>query len=144
MSLETYITLQEASQRYNLDPELLTTWLTRGRLQGGRLNGTFVLLEDDARRMAERATKKQLREKVRHLEGVPIGIREASRKYSLNSGTISRWAKLGYVRVLTSGVRGQKTLVDESDVAYANELVRMQQSGQGKEVFTAEFIPDWF
>jgi len=145
MTVETYITLQEATQKYNLHAQLLTRFIADGKIRGGKLNGTFVLSEKDARQVAkQQATKEDLRSKVVHLEGRPIGVREASRKYSLNSGTISRWAKLGYIRVLSSGTRGQKTLVDESDVAYAKELTKVQQTGQGKDVFTPEFAPDWF
>ncbi|MGD8792454.1 MAG: hypothetical protein PVF47_07870, partial [Anaerolineae bacterium] len=76
MSSETYITLQEAAQRYKLEPELLTRYLSDGRIQGGRFNGTFVLSAKDARRLAkQQATKQKLRKKVAHLEGRPIGVR---------------------------------------------------------------------
>ena len=83
MSLETYITLQEASQQYNLDLQQLTHAVNDGRIRGGRFNGTFVLLERDAKRMAkQQATREELRAKVAHLEGKSIGVREAARKYN--------------------------------------------------------------
>lgn len=146
MGLETYITLQEAEQRFSLDATLLTSMIDRGRIRGGKLNGTFVLLEDDARQMAEqKATKEQMRKKVAHLEGRPIGMREAARKYSLNNASISNWVRAGYIRVISQGAgRGHKSLVDESDVAYAKELVLSQNAGQGSRVFTSDFSPDWF
>jgi hypothetical protein len=146
MSLEAYITLQEAVRRYKLDPELLTRYINNGKIQGGRFNGTFVLSAKDVRRVAkQQATKEHMRSKVAHLEGHAIGINEASQKYDLNSASISNWAKAGYIRILAGGRgRGYRTLVDESDVAYAREVWNLRQAGQGKKVFTAEFIPDWF
>jgi hypothetical protein len=146
MALETYITLQEATQRYNLGAQLLTHLVSDGRIRGGRLNGTFVLSEKDTRQVAEQqATKEDLRKKVAYLEGKPIGINEAAEKYNLNNASISNWAKAGYIRILSPGQgRGYRTLVDESDVAYAQEVWKLRQAGQGKKVFTREYIPNWF
>lgn len=146
MSVETYISLQEASQLYNLDPQLLTRFVNDGRIRGGRFNGMFVLSEKDTQQVAKhQATKEQLRAKVIHLEGRPIGIREAAKKYDINHRGISRWAKQGYIRILSSGQgRGHKTMVDESDVAYAKEVARVRQARQGRQVFAPEYVPDWF
>jgi predicted site-specific integrase-resolvase len=146
MSLERYITLQEATQRYKLGTQLLTRFVTDGRIRGGRLNGTFVLSEKDTQQVAEQqATREELRKKVAHLEGKRIGINEAADKYELNNASISNWARAGYIRVLSRGQgRGYKTLVDESDVAYAKEIWKLRQAGQGKKVFTREYIPNWF
>jgi predicted site-specific integrase-resolvase len=146
MTQDTYITLQEAAQIYNLDTQLLTRSVNDGRIRGGRFNGTFVLLERDARRMAkQQATKEELRAKVAHLEGRAIGINEAAKKYGLSHPNISTWTKAGYIRVLVPAPgRGHKKLVDESDVAYAKELTKIRPVSQGKRVFTPEFVPDWF
>lgn len=144
MGLETYITLQEAVQRFSLDSTLLTTMIDRGRIRGGKLNGTFVLLEDDVRRMAEQGTREQLRSQVAYLEGRPISLGQAARKYGLKHQTLSRWIQAGYIRLKERGGHGRPTLVDESDVAYAKNLADLQQAGQGKQVFTEGFLPDWF
>lgn len=144
--LETYITLQEATQRYNLGTQLLTRFVTDGKIRGGKLNGTFVLSEKDTREVAEhQATKEELRSKVAHLEGRPIGIRQAARKYALDATSISNWVRAGYIRTLsTSEGRGHRKLVDESDVAYAKELLLVRQTVKGQRVFTPEYLPDWF
>jgi predicted site-specific integrase-resolvase len=146
VSLDTYVTLQEATQRYKLDAQLLTRLVTDGKIRGGKLNGTFVLSEKDTRRVAnQQVSKEELRARVSHLEGRPIGVNEAARKYDLSAPNISTWIKAGYIRVLSSGHgRGFRKSVDESDVAYAKELTRMNPISQGKRVFTPEFIPDWF
>jgi len=145
MTVETYITLQEATQKYKLHAQLLTRFIADGKIRGGRLNGTFVLSEKDTCQVAEQqATREELRKKVAHLEGKPISVNEAAQKYDINRASVSRWAKAGYIRVISSREkRGQKTLGDESDVAYAREVMKVLRSGQGKRVFTAEFIPDW-
>jgi predicted site-specific integrase-resolvase len=146
MSLGSYVTLEDAIQQYNLDARLLTRSVEDGKIRGGRFNGTLVLLEEDIEHMAkQQATKEQLRAKVAHLEGKPIGVLEASRKYNLNNASICRWIKAGYIRTISSPQgRGHKRLIDESDVAYAKELMNTRQIGQGKRTFASEFIPDWF
>jgi len=146
VSLDTYLTLQEATQRYKLDPQLLTRLVRDGRIRGGRFDGTFVLLEKDTRQVAEQqATKEDLRKRVAHLEGQAISINGAARKYGLHPPNISRWTKAGYIRVLSPAKgRGHKLLIDESDIAYAKELANAQQMTRGKTIFTPEYIPDWF
>jgi predicted site-specific integrase-resolvase len=146
MPLETYITLQEATQKYNLHAQLLTRFIADGKIRGGKLNGTFVLSEKDARQVAkQQATREELRSKVAHLERKPIGVNEAAQKYSLSQPNISTWIKAGYIRVLSPAQgRGYKKLIDESDVAYAKELSKLRPISQGKRVFTPEFVPDWF
>jgi len=146
MTLETYITLQEATQKYNLRTRLLTQLVTDGKIRGGKLDGTFVLSEKDTKRVAkQQATREKLRGKVAHLEGRPIGVNEAAQKYDLSQPNISTWIKAGYIRVLLPAQgRGYKKLIDESDVAYAKELTKIRPVSQGKRVFTSEFVPDWF
>jgi hypothetical protein len=149
MSLDTYVTLQEAVQQYGLDAELVTRFVNDGRVRGGKLDGTLVLLEKDAGQMAQwiqgaRSTRKALRAKVAHLENHPISMGAAARKYDLTQPSISRWAKAGYIRFLHRGGHGKPTLIDESDVAYAKELVKLHQAGQGKQGFTPEYLPNWF
>ncbi len=59
------------------------------------------------------------REDFAHLEGVPITVSEAARKYGLLAQTIHAWVKQGIVRVIDAGRgRGSRKIVDESDVAY--------------------------
>jgi hypothetical protein len=149
VSLETYVTLQEAVQRCGLDAALLTHALNKGRIRGGKLNGTVVLLEKDAERMAQQAEREhsirhKLRAKVAHLEGNPISMGAAARKYGLTQPSISRWTQAGYIRILHRGRQGKATMVDESDVAYAKEVAQFRQAGQGKEVFATAYRPDWF
>jgi predicted site-specific integrase-resolvase len=66
------------------------------------------------------------------LQGVPISINEAGRKYKLNTSTLTRWMQRGLIRQL--GKEGRKTLLDEADVAYCAGGYR-QNSGQGKWAF---------
>src|SRR5690606_5102000 len=110
-----------------------TTWINRGRIRGGKLNGTLALIEEDARRVAElvtdaQSTRQQLRAEVAHLEGQPITVGMAARKYGLTTPSISRWAKAGYIRVIHRSGHGRPTLIDESDVAYAQKLMKLHQA----------------
>ena len=74
------------------------------------------------------------RENFTHLDGIPIGISEAARKYKIPRPTLSRWKDKGYIRVI--GQRGQKILLDEGDVAFCCSVQRRtlaRENGPGKK-----------
>jgi hypothetical protein len=43
------------------------------------------------------------RKKYAVLEGRPIRVGEAAKKYQISSGTLSRWAARGHIRVMKRG-----------------------------------------
>jgi len=77
-------------------------------------------------------------QKVKHLQGVGIHLSEAARKYSIALSTISRWVKRGLISVL--GYDGNKTILDEADVAYLNEIYK-SRGGRGRRVFGDDGLP---
>lgn len=141
--LETYLTLQEATERYKISAEVLTQLVESGKIKGVRLDGTIAVAEGDVREATKHQSQREsIRASVAHLDGQPIGIGEAARKYELTAQSVSRWARAGYIRIL--GREGQKVLLNEADVAYA-KAITMRTGGvrQGKAVFTTDFVPDY-
>lgn len=118
MSLDTYLTLQEATQRYKLDPQLLTRYINDGRIRGGKLNGTLVLSERDTQQVAEQQVEKK---RFKHLDGREIHLSEASRKYNIPMSSLSRWADQGKIAVM--GTNKNRRLLNEADVAYIRALI---------------------
>jgi predicted site-specific integrase-resolvase len=130
VSFETYITLQEASQRYNLDTQLLTHFVEDGKIRGGRFNGTFVLREDDVKE-AQRLDRTQFA----HLDGHEIHLSEASRKYEIPMSSLSRWASQGKIAVIR--LEKNRKILNEADIAYARALIDAQGGHKrGRSVFT--------
>jgi transposase len=89
------------------------------------------------------ATSKELWQRVSHLDGKPIGLREAIEKYDISMSTVYRWIDKGYVRVLEEGGvgRGNKRLLNEADMAYAGKVADIRGRSQGRTIITEEYIP---
>jgi hypothetical protein len=84
--------------------------------------------------------KESLPEYKRHssLRGINISIGDASRKYKIPHPTISRWVKRGIIPLL--GYRGNRTLIDEADIAYCSEIYH-KRGGSGKWIFNLDGTP---
>lgn len=118
--MDSYLPIQEAEQRIRLPEHHLRQLVAVGKIRSVMIHGVTYLREMDV--MSQR-------EAFKHLEGVPIGIGEASRKYGVSQPTLSNWKKRGYLRVIRQD--GQKIFVDESDVAYSVARY-MENPGMGK------------
>ena len=76
---------------------------------------------------------------VAHLRGTPIWISEASRKYGIPTGTLTRWAQRGLIRRL--GKEKNRVLVDEADVAYCVTVYRRRGGKRGRRLFDENGLP---
>ena len=108
MSLDRFITLEEAASAYNLDVMQLTGWANDGTITAGRLDGKLLLKEVDVRQVARGDT------------ALPrlITLAEAARRYNVPEGVLERFVEEGRVR---RGVSDGFPLVVEQDV---RELAR--------------------
>ncbi|MBC8447076.1 MAG: hypothetical protein H8D78_04935 [Chloroflexi bacterium] len=108
MSLDRFITLEEAASAYNLDVMQLTGWANDGTITAGRLDGKLLLKEADVRQMAQGDTS------------LPrlITPAEAARRYNIPEGVLGRFVEEGRVR---RGASDGFPLVVEQDV---QELAR--------------------
>jgi predicted site-specific integrase-resolvase len=147
--LRTYIPLSEAIRRYDLDSDFLTGLIEAGRVDAVRTNGDIAVSEEDVRKTHRTTAKRdELWRRVEHLDGRKIGVNEAARRYDLSTGSLTRWTQAGYIRILhrgnPKGGRGNKTLLNEADVAYAKLAAKERQAGPGRKVFIREFLPPFF
>lgn len=128
--LEEFITLEQAAEKYNLDKALLTELAEKGKIRGGKLDGTLVLVEGDVRKLATVIS----RDKVAHLENQRIRLGEAARKYKIDRRNLWRWAQQGYIRKVKG--EGKRALwLNEADVAYTRLLIDSFGLKRGKALF---------
>ena len=144
-----YVPLTDAARRYDLNPRLLTSMVEAGRIDAVEVNGDIAVAEEDVNKTRKAVAKREeLWRRVQHLEGQGIGVNEAAQRYDLSTGSLTRWMQGGYIRILRrgnpKGGRGNKTLLNESDVAYAKLASEERRARPGRRVFTREFSPPFF
>ncbi len=89
---------------------------------GATASKRLTLEEINARLAAVR------REDFAHWENHPITLRDASKQFKVPVGTIDRWTRRGYVRVIRRGTSKSKpTLVNAADVAYCARIREIRQ-----------------
>ena len=110
--MDTFIPLTTASQITHIPEPGLHQLIHVGKIRSVMTQtGEILVAEKDIQAQPTRET-------FAHLVGQGIGQREAGEKYGVRQTTISRWVHSGRIKVIQSGTRGQKMLIDEADVAY--------------------------
>ena len=141
-NLPTYIPLNQAAMRYSVNVAMLHRAVESGIMQAVRTpEGRILVADEDVSVMVERDN---LWNQVRHLDGRPIGLGEACRKYKLGTVSVYHWIEQGYVRVLNDqrgGGRGKKRTLNEADVAYASLVADTRGRRPGRRIFTRNFLP---
>ena len=108
MSIATMVPIERAAEERGARIEQIRALAALGALQAVKnLNGGILVSMDDLRRL-------EWLPDVDTLSGKPIHVSEASRKYDLRTGSLSRWAQAGHIDIV--GHEGNRTLLDEADV----------------------------
>jgi hypothetical protein len=140
MTLDTFLTLSDAAQKFGMAEASLRALVEKGKIRAGKLpSGDVIVSEQDT--LAQKQTpKEELPEykKHAHLKGQEIWISEAARQYNILQATISKWVKAGFVRTLR--VSGNKIIIDEADIAYCAEIYH-QRGGPGRWLFNRDGTP---
>lgn len=129
--MKIYKTLQDAAEKYNIEPERLQELVDQGEVRSGMLGDELIVLEDDVRTCV--AERDVTREQFKHLEGVEIGVNQAAIKYRFTGVTISDWVKRGKIRLIRQ--QGNRKLINEADVAYARALADIKGIRSGRPLF---------
>ncbi|MEW6287658.1 MAG: helix-turn-helix domain-containing protein [Chloroflexota bacterium] len=139
-ALPTFLPLPEAARKYGLSQARLRSLVESGKIKAAMIGKNIVVSEDEVKDQAV-IRKEDLPEYKKHayLKGVPIWISEAERKYGIPNPTIWRWMKSGIIARL--GMDGNKTLIDEADVAYCAEIYRSRNTKQGRRLFDNNGLP---
>jgi len=145
LTLPTLLPLPEAARKYGLDEARLRTLVEKGKIRAGIIpeTGEVLVSEEEVRGEAIEAKglrKEDLPEYQRfgHLKNQTIGLAEASAKYVIPIMTLSGWVKKGIVRKV--GVKGQKYLLNEQDIAYCASIYR-QHGKKGRILFNRDGTP---
>ncbi len=140
-ALPTYLPLPEAARKYGLDESRIRALVESGTIKAAMVGDTVVVQESEVQNSGKPLRKEDLPEwkKHAHLKGTPIWISEAERKYNIPNPTIWRWMKSGIIARL--GMDGNKTLIDEVDVAYCAEIYHSRNAKQGRRLFDSNGLP---
>jgi len=133
VELESFLTLQEAADKYKISAEILTQLANSGKIRAVRLNGNgggIAVAEKDVRKRVLDLAQENYSE----LEGRPIRVTKAAERYNIPQGTLSRWAKANYIRVLERGPK--LLLLNEADVARARDITQQLEMRKGRGVLT--------
>lgn len=117
--MDTYLPLAEAARKVRIPEPDLNQLAQVGKIKAIMMHGKILLRESDV--MAQ-----QPRENFSHLEGQPISMGDASRKYNLPKYNLSRWKDKNLIRVVKQ--EGQKIYLNEADVAF---MASTYKPGQG-------------
>lgn len=145
VELPTYIPLAEATEKYRVGRRELGRLVESGRVRAAHVNGDVVVAEEDVKETTIRPS--DLWKRVKHLDGEPIGLGEARRKYRLGAASLNRWVEQGYVRVIDDqrgGGRGRKRMLNEADVAYIALVANERGRRRGRRILTPDLVPPHF
>lgn len=139
LKIEHFVTPQFASQQLGISEELIFKLVDEGKLRAAILPDLSVgISQQSVYSLLPRESQPEYLETM-NLRGNQISINEAGRKYHLNTSTITRWMQRGIIRQI--GKNGNKTMVDEGDVAYCARVIRLNK-GRGKWVFDKDGRPN--
>lgn len=131
----TYIPLPDAITAHGLDAEQVRQAAESGEIETARLPDNTVLLLDESLR-EWLAVRQVSRAHFTHLEGQPISIYEASKRYGFSQHSIRNWIESGSVKEIGTVNTGRRQrLVNEADVAYARALADLKKPIAGQGVF---------
>ena len=148
-ALPTFISTAEAAHQLGVNEARLRHLIEAGAVKAAKIGGDTVVSEASVSKYHNKQQpisqpsglrKEDLAEyrKFKHLRGIGIWVRKAEEKYGVPSPTITSWAKRGYIAVI--GQDGNKTLLDEQDVAYCAAIYQANR-GQGKWLFNTDGTP---
>ena len=134
--------LDEASFRTGHSEAELRADAEAGKILAGMLNGELqIAVTEDGHvvRIAQPAPEPEgddinarlrqiRREDFAYLEGVPITVSEAARKYGVPRQTIHTWTRRGYIGVLpTPENLGKVKVINEADIAFCAAIYHVRK-----------------
>jgi predicted site-specific integrase-resolvase len=116
MALPMLTPLPDAATKIGMRQDSLEHLVNIGTVEAYTTpNGAIMIVMDDVNKHKVKLSD------FAHLEGVPIHIAEAGRKYDLQFQSIARWRKAGYIRTL--GREKNRILLNEADVAFIKAVI---------------------
>jgi predicted site-specific integrase-resolvase len=125
--LTTYLPLQEAAERYHVDPQNLRQAIEEGTIRAAKTPEGEVLVAGKDVGVLNIAVQVDP-----NLRGRPIRVTEAATKYDIEHANLSNWAKYGYINVLEQAPK--LLMLDEGDVKVAVEIFKRAKRETGSSI----------
>jgi hypothetical protein len=130
MSIPTLTPVNEAAQAVGIDPAKILAMADSDQIHAIKTpDGDILVSVKDIREQT-----RIRRTSFEHLEGQPIHLSEAARKYNLNSASISNWRRKGLIR--TIGREKNRILMNEADIAYIQAVIDYKGLRPGQDLQT--------
>ena len=131
-SLELFITPEYAAKQLESTIEAIFQMVDEGKVRAAIMTDGKIGISQQSLFQLLPKEALPVYQEYEDLEGVPIRIFEASKKYNISTPTITRWIQRGLIHLLSK--EGRKTFIDEADMAYCARVYQLNK-GQGKWVF---------
>jgi hypothetical protein len=166
MVLDTFISIAEAAVKMGAPESQVRAMIDAGKIKGAVINGDIVVREKDVKakhpkiqlakqpkiqpakqpkiqpiKQLSNIRREDLPEyrQFAQLQGQPIWVTEAARKYNVAQPNISRWIKSGVIKPM--GVEKNRLLLDEQDVAYCAYVYHQRNAKRGSWLFRPDGTP---
>ncbi len=121
-----FISLEKATQRYNVPVNVLIEAVDRGAIKAVKVGNIVKISESDVSIVAAQVQKRQDNDEL-------VSISEAARRLGLPSGTVFQWHEHGWLPVLALGIRRAK-LVSWNQAQALGQLRQDRNSGRGSRL----------
>jgi len=128
---QTYVPLKEAVEKHNVNAQVLTQLISAGMIEAKEEAGE-ILVAVDKNGNGDPQTKEELiAARFGDLQGQPITLTEAAKKYDVPRGTIEGWYyRTKYIYPIHSN--SYPAYFDEAEIAYCAEIYHeRKRSGTG-------------
>ena len=133
--MKTYRHLVDAATQYDIEPEKLRELVEEKAIRAQYLQNEhgkqLIVLDRDVRAWV--ADRDVTCEQFKHLDGTPIMLSEAAKKYGFSTSSLWRWIGQEHIRVIKRV--GKRVFLDEADIAYARALADMKKLRSGQALF---------
>lgn len=134
MKRKRLLSIENASQTYKIPEPEIRSLIRDEQLPYYTLGDQDLVAQEDIATLA--AARLVRREQFSHLEGVPIGVGQASLKYRFHTGTISKWLEQGHIRDIgPDPTHKLRRLINEADIAYAAALRDVKGLRKGRSLW---------
>lgn len=121
MNLQTYIPLDDAARRYQINRLALTQAVESGRMRAVQVDDVIAVAEEDMKILAIELDES--------LKGKSIRSVDAAERYGVSQANLSRWADTGYIRVIER--RYSYLTLDEADVKRVTTIFKRARKETG-------------
>jgi len=129
MSVALMVPIETAAQQTGASVPHIRRLIDLGLLQAAQnLERNILVPLEELRRLESILEDADLVD----LEGRPIHISKASRKYDIPTGSLSRWYRSGYIRKV--GQEKNRVLLDEGDVAFIKLVIEAKDLRPGQSL----------